>query len=206
MSPELPPNSSFSKAPIANAPSGDQPRDLPDLRPLATPDRTLHMIGNAHLDPVWLWPWQEGYQEARATFWSAIHRMDEYPDFVFTCDQVVLLTWVEECDPELFARIKERIADGRWQMVGGWWVEPDCNMPGAESFVRQGLYGQRYLLEKFGIIATVGMNVDPFGHNAMLPQILRGQGMDSYCFLRPGPHESDLAPSLFWWESRMLQP
>ena len=191
-----------SKAPIANAPSGAQPSDLaPVPRPAATPDRTLHMIGNAHLDPVWLWPWQEGYQEARATFWSAIHRMAEYPDFVFTCDQVVLLSWVEESDPELFARIRERVAEGRWQLAGGWWVEPDCNLPMGESFVRQGLYGQRYLLEKFGTIATVGMNVDPFGHNAMLPQILRGQGMDSYCFMRPGPHESTLPWTAFWWEA-----
>lgn len=170
-------------------------------RPIATPDRTVHMVGNAHLDPVWLWPWQEGYQEARATFRSAIERMKEYPDFVFTCDQVVLLAWVEESDPELFDQIKQRIADGRWVMTGGWWVEPDCNMPGGESFARQGLYGQRYLYEKFGVTASVGMNVDPFGHNAMLPAILRGQRMDSYCFLRPGPHESDLDGTAFWWES-----
>ncbi|GAA3541189.1 alpha-mannosidase [Nonomuraea rosea] len=187
---------------MSNAPSGNQPPGLPSApRPAATPGRTLHMIGNAHLDPVWLWPWQEGYQEARATFWSAIHRMDEYPDFVFTCDQVVLLSWVEESDPELFARIKEKVAEGRWVMAGGWWVEPDCNMPSGESFARQGLYGQRYLKEKFGITATVGMNVDPFGHNAMLPAILRGQGMDSYCFLRPGPHESELPGTMFWWEA-----
>ena len=184
-------------APLSNTHPGDDTT----VRPIATPDRTLHMIGHAHLDPVWLWPWQEGYQEARATFWSAIHRMDEYPDFVFTCDQVVLLSWVEETDPDLFARISERIADGRWQMVGGWWVEPDCNLPNGESFVRQGLYGQRYLAEKFGITATVGMNADPFGHNGMLPQILRGQGMDSYCFLRPGPHESRLPGTAFWWEA-----
>jgi alpha-mannosidase len=192
----------FVVAPVSNAPSGDQPIEpAPDIRPAAAPDRTLHMIGHAHLDPVWLWPWQEGYQEARATFWSAIHRMDEYPDFVFTCDQIVLLSWVEESDPELFARIRERIAEGRWQMVGGWWVEPDCNLPTGESFVRQGLVGQRYLKSRFGITATVGMNADPFGHNGMLPQILRGQGMDSYCFLRPGPHESTLRWNMFWWES-----
>ena len=187
---------------MANAPSGrNEPRPDGTPRPTATPDRTIHMIGNAHLDPVWLWPWQEGYQEARATFWSAIHRMDEYPDFVFTCDQVVLLSWVEESDPELFARIRERVAEGRWVNAGGWWVEPDCNMPMGESFVRQGLYGQRYLQSRFGRIATVGMNVDPFGHNGMLPQILRGQGMDSYMFLRPGPHESDFDDTLFWWEA-----
>ncbi|WP_260855749.1 alpha-mannosidase [Curtobacterium sp. 9128] len=192
----------MSTAPVANAPSGTQPRDLPVApRPAATPDRTIHMVGNAHLDPVWLWPWQEGYQEARATFWSAIHRMDEYPDFVFTCDQMVLLSWVEESDPELFRRIQERVAEGRWVNTGGWWVEPDCNMPMGESFARQGLYGQRYLASRFGITARTGMNVDPFGHNAMLPQILRGQGMRSYVFLRPGPHESDFDDTLFRWRS-----
>jgi alpha-mannosidase len=170
-------------------------------RPPATPDRTLHLVGNAHLDPVWLWPWQEGYQEARATFRSAIERMDEYPDFVFTCDQIVLLSWVEESDPELFERIRQRVAEGRWVNAGGWWVEPDCNLPMGESFARQGLYGQRYVLSRFGRLADVGMNADPFGHNAMLPQILRGQRMDAYVFLRPGPHESDLRGALFWWQA-----
>lgn len=190
------------RAPVANAPAGRQPRDLPETpRPTAAPDRTITMIGNAHLDPVWLWPWQEGYQEARATFWSAIHRMDEYPDFVFTCDQIVLLSWVEEQDPELFERIKERVAEGRWVNAGGWWVEPDCNMPLGESLARQGLAGQRYLISRFGTPATVGMNVDPFGHAASLPQILKLQGLDSYCFLRPGRHESDFTQTLFHWES-----
>ncbi|WP_304518487.1 alpha-mannosidase [Cellulomonas sp. PS-H5] len=189
-------------APLSNAPAGTQPRDLPPHpRPHATPDRTIHMIGNSHIDPVWLWPWQEGYQEARATFWSAIHRMDEYPDFVFTCDQMVLLSWVEEQDPELFARITERVAEGRWVNVGGWWVEPDCNMPMGESFARQGLYGQRYLISRFGKPATVGMNADPFGHSASLPTVLRGQGLDSYLFLRPGPHESALDDTLFHWQA-----
>jgi alpha-mannosidase len=194
--------SHVDRAPVANAPSGRQPRDLPAApRPPAASTRRLHMIGNAHLDPVWLWPWQEGYAEARATFRSALDRMNEYPDFVFTCDQIVLLSWVEEQDPELFDEIRERVAEGRWVNVGGWWVEPDCNLPMGESFVRQGLVGQRYLISRFGIPSTVGMNVDPFGHNVMLPQILRGQGMDSYTFLRPGPHESDLAWSLFWWQA-----
>lgn len=163
--------------------------------------RLLHMIGNAHIDPVWLWQWPEGYQEVRATFASAIERMTEYPEFVFTCDSVLYLAWVEEHDPELFARIGERIADGRWQQVGGWWIEPDCNLPGGESFVRQALYAQRYLKAKFGVTSTVGCNVDPFGHNASLPQILRKSGMDAYIFMRPGPHEMTLPGPYFWWES-----
>jgi alpha-mannosidase len=164
-------------------------------------DRVLHMIGNAHIDPVWLWQWPEGYQEVRATFASAIERMSEYPEFVFTCDSVLYLAWVEEHDPDLFAAIGRRISDGRWQQVGGWWIEPDCNLPSGESFVRQALYAQRYLLAKFGVTATVGCNVDPFGHNASLPQILRKSGMDGYVFMRPGPHEMALPGPYFWWES-----
>jgi alpha-mannosidase len=166
-----------------------------------TSQRTLHMIGNAHIDPVWLWQWPEGYQEVRATFASAIERMREYPEFVFTCDSVLYLAWVEEHDPDLFDAIAKRIADGRWQVVGGWWIEPDCNLPGGESFVRQALYAQRYLREKFDITATVGCNVDPFGHNASLPKLLRGAGIDAYVFMRPGPHEMALPGPSFWWES-----
>jgi alpha-mannosidase len=163
--------------------------------------RVLHMIGNAHIDPVWLWQWPEGYQEVRATFQSAIDRMEEYPEFVFTCDSVLYLAWVEEHDPELFEAIRARVADGRWQVIGGWWVEPDCNIPGGESFVRQALYCQRYLRDRFGAIATTGSNLDSFGHNASLPQVLRKSGADSYVFLRPGPHELTLPGPYFWWES-----
>ncbi|MFJ9085403.1 alpha-mannosidase [Streptomyces sp. NPDC102384] len=164
-------------------------------------DRTLHLVGNAHIDPVWLWRWPEGLQEIRATFQSAIDRMEEYPDFVFTCDSVMYLEWIEQHDPDLFASIRKRVADGRWQVVGGWWIEPDCNIPSGESFVRQALYGQRYLIEKFGEAATIGCNLDPFGHNATIPQILRKSGVDGYIFLRPGPHEQMLPGQFFHWEA-----
>jgi len=171
----------------------------------ASPDAAgrpvLHLIGNSHIDPVWLWQWPEGYQEIRATFRSALDRMREYPEFIFTCDSVAYYEWIAEIDPAMFEEIRERVAEGRWELVGGWWVEPDCNLPGGESFVRQALIGQRFFLEHFGKIATVGYNVDPFGHNAMLPQLLRRAGMDSYVFMRPGPHELGLPGPLFWWES-----
>ena len=161
----------------------------------------LHMIGNAHIDPVWLWQWPEGYQEVRATFQSAVDRMDEYPDFVFTCDSSLFFEWVAESDPALFERIRERVAEGRFQVVGGWWIEPDCNIPCGESFVRQALYGQRYLREQLGITATVGANLDSFGHNGTIPQILAKSGCDSYVFLRPGPKEKELESPIFRWES-----
>jgi alpha-mannosidase len=161
----------------------------------------LHMIGNAHIDAVWLWQWQEGYQEVRATFRSALDRMDEYPDYVFTADSVAYFSWIAEHDPGLFDRIRKRVAEGRFEIVGGWWVEPDCNIPGGEAFVRHALYSQRWLAEHLGVIATVGCNVDPFGHNAMLPQLLSKARLDSYAFLRPQAHERELPGQKFWWES-----
>ena len=161
----------------------------------------LYMIGNAHIDAVWLWQWQEGYQEVRATFGSALDRMEEYPDYVFSADSVAYFAWIAEHDPELFERIKARVAEGRFEVVGGWWVEPDCNVRGGESYVRHALYSQRWLAEHLGVIATVGCNVDPFGHNATLPQLLSKSRMDSYAFLRPQAHERELPAPLFWWES-----
>src|SRR3954462_2765985 len=165
------------------------------------PQRVLHLVGNSHIDPVWLWQWPEGFQEIRATFRSALDRMTEYPDFIFTCDSAAYYAWIEDIEPAMFEEIRERVAEGRWELVGGWWVEPDCNIPSGESFVRQALISQRFFLDRFGKAATVGYNVDPFGHHAMLPQLLRRAGMDSYVFMRPGPHEARLPGPLFRWES-----
>lgn len=163
-------------------------------------DQTLHMIGHAHIDPVWLWQWQEGFGAIKATWRSALDRMREYPEFRFSASSAAFYEWVEENEPEMFDEIRRRVAEGRWELVSGWWVEPDCNIPSGESFVRQGLYGQRYFRERFGRIATVGFNPDAFGHSAGLPQILRGQGLERYVFLRPQIHERAL-PRIFWWES-----
>ena len=164
-------------------------------------NETLYMIGNAHIDPVWLWQWQEGFQETLATFRSALDRMDETPDFRFTASSAALYSWVQPIDPEMFAEIQARVAEGRWEVAGGWWIEPDCNIPGGESFVRQALYGQRFFKEAFGVTARVGYAVDSFGHHAVLPQILKKSGLDFYVFMRPGPHEKGLPGRLFWWEA-----
>ncbi|WP_217282882.1 glycoside hydrolase family 38 N-terminal domain-containing protein [Paenibacillus alginolyticus] len=163
--------------------------------------KKLYMIGNAHLDPVWLWQWQEGFQETKATFRSALDRMKEYDDFIFTSSSAANYEWVENNDKKMFEEIKKRVREGRWRIVGGWWVQPDCNIPGGESFVRQGLYGQRYFKEKLGVTAKVGYNVDSFGHYGMLPQILLKSGMPYYIFMRPMPNEKGLPGRLFHWES-----
>ena len=164
-------------------------------------DKKLYMIGNAHLDPVWLWNWQEGFQEVKATFRSALDRMKEDKDFVFTCSSAAFYEWVEKNNPAMFAEIRKRVEEGRWELAGGWWIQPDCNIPSGEAFVRQGLYGQRYFLEKFGKMAVTGYNVDSFGHNGNLPQILKKSGMDNYVFMRPMPLEKGLPGRIFWWKS-----
>lgn len=163
--------------------------------------KKLHMIGHAHIDPVWLWRWQEGFHEVKATFRSALDRMKDYDDFMFVASSAAFYDWVEKSDPAMFAEIKARITEGRWQVVGGWWIEPDCNIPNGEAFVRHGLYGQRYFKGKFGVVARVGFNVDSFGHSGTLPQILSKSEIPYYTFLRPGPHEKGLPSRLFWWEA-----
>lgn len=161
----------------------------------------LYLIGNAHLDPVWLWRWQEGFSEILATYRSALDRMEEFPDYIFTSACAVYYQWIEKVDPEMFAEIQKRVEEGRWNIVGGWFLQPDCNIPSGESLARHGLISQRYFKEKFGITAKTGYNVDSFGHNASIPQILKKSGMDYYVFMRPFPEEQGRDEQVFLWES-----
>ncbi|MGQ9627301.1 MAG: alpha-mannosidase [Anaerolineae bacterium] len=163
---------------------------------------TVHMIGNAHIDHVWLWRWPEARDEVLATCRSALNLMKETPGFIFSFGSAVSYRWIREADPETFEEIRQRVSEGRWNIVGGWWLEPDCNLPCGESFVRQILYGKLYFLENFGVEVTVGYNIDSFGHAGTLPQILRKSGQLYYVFFRPDPAcEIELESSLFWWEA-----
>jgi alpha-mannosidase len=164
-------------------------------------EKKLHLIGNAHIDPVWLWTWQEGFHEVHATFKSALDRMNEFDDFIFSTSSAAFFEWIEQVDPQMFEQICQRVQEGRWELTGGWWIEPDCNIPSGESFARQGLYGQRFFRQKFGRMARTGFNIDSFGHSGNLPQILKKSGIDYYVFLRPSPHEKGLPGRLFWWEA-----
>ncbi|MBQ7624574.1 MAG: alpha-mannosidase [Clostridia bacterium] len=163
--------------------------------------KDVYLIGNAHLDPVWLWQWQEGFAEIKATFKSALDRMREFPDFKFTSACAAYYMWIEKSDPAMFAEIQKRVREGRWSVAGGWYIQPDCNLPSGESFARHALISQRYFKEKFGVIAKTGYNVDSFGHNGNIPQMLKKSRMENYVFMRPMPHEKDLPASLFDWES-----
>lgn len=161
----------------------------------------VHMIGQAHLDPAWLWTWTEGRAEALASTRAALDRLDEYPEFVYTRGEAQVYRWVEQEDPSLFARIRQHIAEGRWAVVNGMVVQPDMNLPNGETLVRHFLLGKTYLRERLGVEPTVAYCVDSFGHAATIPMILAGCGMDSYVFMRPGPHEMALPGQAFWWQA-----
>jgi alpha-mannosidase len=164
----------------------------------------MYAIGHGHIDPTWLWRWTEGYEEVRATFRSALDRMEETDAFVFSASSACFYQWAKECDPELFDSIRERIQEGRWEIVGGLWVEPDCNIPCGESFVRHALYSQRFFEREFGRRAIVGFNPDSFGHAGTLPQLLKKAGIEYYVYMRPDPLTEMRYPdgTVFWWEAK----
>ena len=157
------------------------------------------MVGNTHFDPVWLWHWDEALSSIIATFRSVLERMEENPHFCYSFSAPAVFEWIEKTDPELFERIKVRVAEGRWELCEGWWLQADCNAPCGESYVRQGLYAQAYLKSHFGKISETVFNIDSFGHNMQLPQILKGCGLQNYVFWRPNEEHKSLPAPLFNW-------
>jgi len=160
----------------------------------------VHMIGNAHIDPVWLWPWQAGADEAIATMISAADRCDEYPEFIFTRGEAWVYQQAERLHPELFRRIRGLVERGQWHITGGQFLQPDLNLPTEAGLHRQIRHGQRYFRDKFGIAPTTGYNVDSFGHTASLPDILAGHGYTGYVFRRPEQHQVALPANTFVWQ------
>jgi len=161
--------------------------------------KKIYMIGNTHFDPVWLWRWDEAMSSITATFRSALARMEEYPDFTYSFSAPAVLEWIKNTDEELFCEIKKRIEEGRWELCEGWWLQADCNSALGESYVRQGLYAQKYFLENFGKKSRTVFNIDSFGHPASLPQILSGCGIENYVFWRPNEEHKHIETPLFNW-------
>lgn len=161
--------------------------------------RKLYMIGNTHFDPVWLWKWDEAMASIRATFRSALDRMKEDEDFVYSFATPPVFEWIKNTDEEMFEEIKHRVKEGRWELAEGWWVQPDCYSACGESYVRQGVYGQKYLKENFELFSNCVFNIDSFGHSPALPQILKKSHIDYYCFVRPEKHHISLEAPLFRW-------
>ena len=162
-------------------------------------EKNLHLVCNAHMDPVWLWEWEEGAAAAISTFRTAADLCEQFDGFVFNHNEAILYKWVEEYEPDLFRRIENLVKEKKWHIMGGWYLQPDCNMPSGESFIRQILVGKNYFKEKFGVNPKTAINFDPFGHTQGLVQIMAQSGYDSYLFCRPDSNLCNLPSEEFIW-------
>ncbi len=161
---------------------------------------TMHMVGQSHIDIAWLWPVRETVRKVSRTFSTMNTLMKEYPDFVYTQSQPLLYAFAKEHYPELYEQIKQRVAEGRWELVGGMWVEPDLNIPSGESLVRQMLYGQLFYKEEFGKTSNIEWLPDTFGYCASLPQLLKLAGVDYFMTTKLNWNDTNVFPyDLFHW-------
>ncbi|PAW79212.1 MAG: hypothetical protein B9S32_04465 [Verrucomicrobia bacterium Tous-C9LFEB] len=160
----------------------------------------FHLIGNSHLDPVWLWDWREGLNEGLVTVRTILNLMDEDPEMTYMRGESAIYEHIEQHDPVTFQRIKRMIKAGRWDVVGGSYIQPDTNLAGVETLARQYTHAQRYFQSRFGHRVTAGWQADSFGHTAGLPEVLAAAGIDSFAFTRPDRNLFPLSEPAFWWE------
>ena len=163
---------------------------------------TFHLTGNSHIDAAWLWPWTETVDVVKRTFGTALQLMNEYPDYTYTQSAAQYNEWMADKYPHMNDEIKRRIKEGRWEIVGGMWVEPDLNLPDGESQVRSLLLGKRFFQKEYGVDVRIGWNPDSFGYNWQLPQIYKRSGIDYFVTQKMTWNDTNQLPfKLFWWES-----
>ncbi len=166
-------------------------------------------VGHAHIDCAWLWPLRETRRKCARTFSNQLRLLDRYPEHHFVCSQAVQYQWMKDGYPHLYEQIGEQVRSGRWEPVGGMWVEPDTNVPSGESLVRQLVYGKRFFAEEFGVETHELWIPDVFGYSAALPQIAREAGVTSFITQKMSWNDTNQFPhTSFWWEghdgSRLL--
>ncbi|MEQ2468635.1 alpha-mannosidase [Niallia hominis] len=141
---------------------------------------TIHAIGHTHIDVAWLWRLKHTREKAARSFSTVLRLMEQYPEYIFMQSQPQLYAYIKEDYPEIYAQLKDRVAEDRWEPEGGMWLEPDCNLPSGESFVRQLLHGTRFLKEEFGVTSKYLWLPDVFGYSWSLPQILKQSGIETF--------------------------
>jgi alpha-mannosidase len=174
------------------------------LQPVRDYVRKFKLVfnANAHIDAAWLWRERETVEVCKNTFTSVLNMMDSRPDFTYTQSSAQYYDWMEKLYPDVMNRIKGRVKDGRWEVIGGMWIEPDCNLIGGESWMRQLLYAKKYFREKFGVDVKIGWNPDSFGYNWNMPQFYIQAGIDAFITQKIGWNEKNVFPyRCFWWES-----
>ncbi|GGA74141.1 alpha-mannosidase [Edaphobacter acidisoli] len=175
--------------------------ELEPLKPMFR-ELTYNVTGNSHIDAAWLWPWTETVDVVKRTFGTALQLMNEYPQYTYTQSAAQYNEWLADKYPPMNDEIKQRIKEGRWEVVGGMWVEPDLNMPGGESTARSILLGKRWYLQHYGVDVRIGWNPDSFGYNWQLPQIYKRSGIDYFVTQKMTWNDTNPLPfKLFWWQS-----
>ncbi len=161
----------------------------------------LFCAGYSHIDLAWKWPWVETVEVVKNTTQSVFNIMERFPEFKYSMGQAHAYEWLETYEPKLFEKVREKVKEGKWEIVGGQWSEPDGNLPSGESFVRHSLYAQRYFRQKFGIQAKICWLPDSFGFNWNLPQILSRSGLDAFITTRVDVNDTRNFPHRsFWWQ------
>lgn len=162
----------------------------------------LYFDANAHIDAAWLWRDKETIEVCKNTFTSVLNMMDARPDFTYTQSAAAYYDWMERLYPDVFRRIQDRVKDKRWEVVGGMWVEPDCNLPSGESWMRHLLYAKKYFERKLGDTVSIGWNPDSFGYNWNMPEFYEDAGIDAFITQKIGWNERNVFPyRVFWWKS-----
>jgi alpha-mannosidase len=175
--------------------------DIESIRARFPTEGGVWLTGHAHIDLAWLWPLAETQRKAQRTFQNVLTLMDRYPEFRFNQSSAQLYEWVEQSNPPLFEKIRERVRNGSWEIVGGMWVEPDGNLPSGESWVRQLLFGQRYFESRFDKRAKVAWIPDSFGFAGNLPQLFKSAGMPFFFTHKLTWNERNRFPyDLYWWQ------
>ena len=175
----------------------------------STSAHSVTAVGHAHIDSAWLWPIRETKRKCARTFANQLRLMERYPAHRFACSQAVQYQWIKDGYPSLWRQIKARIAEGRWEPVGGMWVESDSNLPSGESLVRQFVHGKRFFADELGVETHECWIPDVFGYSAALPQIAVQAGVTALITQKMSWNDTNRFPhSTFWWEghdgSRLL--
>ncbi len=176
---------------------------LKKVRPVSdfVKEFTIELVGNTHIDAAWLWRKAETIEVCKNTFENAFELMKKYPDFTFSQSSSYYYKWMEEFYPETFTKIKEWVKKGKWEIVGGMVIEPDCNLISGESWARHLLYGKKYFKEKFGVDVKIGWNPDSFGYNWNMPQIYQNAAIYAFITQKISWNDTNVFPyRVFWWE------
>lgn len=165
------------------------------------PQSEVIMTGHSHIDIAWLWRVQESERKAARTFSNNLALMDKYPEFVFAQSQAILYDRTKKLYPELYERIKEKVKNKQWDIVGNVWVEADTNVASGEALIRQLLYGREFFKKEFGVVSDTYWLPDCFGFSWALPQIIRRSGMKNFITAKLGSQDTNRFPhTIFRWK------